>query len=1035
MKTFLFGLIITGLLGSLTSDPALAATGSGPEKDIIRAHQMKMKMTQLKMAAEKSGATASRAEVAVTAASGGISGTISGLTPEDIPGAWVMAWSKGDDVVNGDSLGSFGFSTVQPDGTYLISGLQTGLFTVYAYASNYVPQYYGSSSDSSGQANVPVTDGAITSGIDFELVRLDLGTGTLSGRVTNQANGDPIAWAVVFAFDYSDPAGYKYGWASTDQNGLYEISYLVPGNYTVSVWANGFLYTYYPGVTDPNDAVTVPVLANTTVNDLDIAMKEGAKIKGTIKDQLGKPIPYAYVEGYMKREGDPTDSSGVNFYSATMADENGQYVLSGIDAGDWIVYASAYWWPYYYYSMFYNQALTMEEATPVPVAENQVVSGIDFTFTVNFPTASVSGRLLNKNGDPISSTMVILQPNTITFGEDSTISARPYDHYGVPYYSYTDSNGYFFFDRILSDDYLIRTQSSYHWYQQTFWYPGVTERELATVLSVKDGDAVTGLEFVVDLADFSGSVSGKVTTASGLPLANAYIWLMSSWLHTDTDVLKDSMTYNPVWASAMTDAEGNYEVSPLPAGTYLIQAAWYGDNSQDVRWYENAETVTEATPVTLSAGENKTGINIGLNPKPIFGSLDGVVKWADGTVVAGAYIEIAPYWDSSNLADWYWGNWNQFTTTDESGAFRFDQLREGQYTVTVYANGDHVYYPNGLTLGMAEPVTIIAGETLTINPQLTKSDKGEGAISGVVSLEDGISEKSPAFVVIAKPTVTVMVWPQSEFFYTAVTNPDGSYELSNMADGEYLVYAFGSGTIGEFYDGVYTGSQATPVEVKNQQITGSVNFKLSYGYWLDSPIDSLENIRGGRIFGKVKNKHSELMTEAIVNLVDQEGKVMMSVKTNAKGHYELTGVPGGTYSVRAEKTGMGESAGSEELVTVRNNSIEKDLIIALTNSPVDVDEKDALPEGITLMSVYPNPFNPETSISFRLSKPGLVSALVFNVLGQQVRDLSVTVPSAGESVLRWDGRDSNGSQVSSGLYIIRLSAGNQVVSSKLILSR
>lgn len=177
------------------------------------------------------------------------------------------------------------------------------------------------------------------------------------------------------------------------------------------------------------------------------------------------------------------------------------------------------------------------------------------------------------------------------------------------------------------------------------------------------------------------------------------------------------------------------------------------------------------------------------------------------------------------------------------------------------------------------------------------------------------------------------------------------------------------------------------------------------------------------------------MTEAIVNLVDQEGKVMMSVKTNAKGHYELTGVPGGTYSVRAEKTGMGESAGSEELVTVRNNSIEKDLIIALTNSPVDVDEKDALPEGITLMSVYPNPFNPETSISFRLSKPGLVSALVFNVLGQQVRDLSVTVPSAGESVLRWDGRDSNGSQVSSGLYIIRLSAGNQVVSSKLILSR
>lgn len=1035
MKAFVYSLVIFGLCGSMIAAPNEAAAGENPVTDLIRAQQLKQKITLLKKSGSAALTSNRLPEIAVTSASGGISGTISGLTADDIPGAWVMAWAKNDNVVNGDSLGSFGYSTLQPDGTYLISGLKTGLFTVYAAADNYVPQYYGSSSDSSGQGTVSVTDGEITTGIDFDLVRLDLGTGTITGRVTNQATGEPVAWASVMAVDESNPNWYNYGWTTTDQNGLYKMQYLNPGTYTVSVWANGYLYTYYPGVIDRADAVGVPVAANSTVANVDFSMKEGAKIKGRVTDQNGNPIPYAFVEGMTHPEGGPVDTNAVSFYSAASTDEAGYYELSGLGSGDWIVHASSYWFPYYYFDLYYNQVHTYEEATPVSIDGDQVVTGINFTFNASIPTSTVSGRLVNAEGNPIPSVLLFLEPDGLPVGDDSVVTVWDHSDYPRTFTSYTDSNGYFVFSRIREGDYVLRAQVNHNWYQQWFWYPGVTNRDLATVLEVKDGEDISDLDFIADMTEVSASVSGTVKTPAGEPLANAWIWLVSAQSLSSADSFRDSLTYFPVWASAVTDANGFYEVSPLPAGTYLLQASWYDGVKQAFIWYENAGNSFDATPVPLSASEKKTGIDMILNPKSIFGSLEGSVKWADGSVVTNAYIELAPYWDSSNLADWYWGNWNQFTTTDSNGKFRFDQLPEGQYTVTIYANGDHVYYPNGLTLGMAEPITVTPGETTILTSQLTKSDKGEGAISGKVSVEDSLFTENAKFVVVAHPTATAMVWPQSAFFYSAVTNEDGTYELSDMADGEYLVYAFGSGTIGEFYDGAYSGSNAKPVIVKDQQVTGNIHFTLSHGYWIGSPADSLEHGRGGRIFGKVRNKLSDLMPEAIVNLVDQAGKVVMSVKTNAMGHYELSGVPEGNYSIKAEKTGQGESAGSQEMMSISNNSVEKDLIIALTNSPVDVEESELQPDGLSLLSVYPNPFNPETTISFRMAKAGLLTAQVFNVLGQQIRDLSILVPSAGESSVRWDGRDSNGSQVSSGLYIIRLSAGNQVFSSKMILSR
>jgi hypothetical protein len=88
------------------------------------------------------------------------------------------------------------------------------------------------------------------------------------------------------------------------------------------------------------------------------------------------------------------------------------------------------------------------------------------------------------------------------------------------------------------------------------------------------------------------------------------------------------------------------------------------------------------------------------------------------------------------------------------------------------------------------------------------------------------------------------------------------------------------------------------------------------------------------------------------------------------------------------------------------------------------------------MRAYPNPFNPTTTINFTLLQPASVSLTVYNTRGQQVRGLiSGQGFSAGSHAVVWDGRNENGNDVASGMYLCRLSAGQHVKTIRLLLTR
>lgn len=89
-----------------------------------------------------------------------------------------------------------------------------------------------------------------------------------------------------------------------------------------------------------------------------------------------------------------------------------------------------------------------------------------------------------------------------------------------------------------------------------------------------------------------------------------------------------------------------------------------------------------------------------------------------------------------------------------------------------------------------------------------------------------------------------------------------------------------------------------------------------------------------------------------------------------------------------------------------------------------------LPTDVVLAENYPNPFNPETTIPYRLPEASEVEIVVFNTLGREVATLARGFKSAGrhEAVFRADG-------LPSGVYLYRMRAGNVVRTGRMVLQK
>ena len=104
--------------------------------------------------------------------------------------------------------------------------------------------------------------------------------------------------------------------------------------------------------------------------------------------------------------------------------------------------------------------------------------------------------------------------------------------------------------------------------------------------------------------------------------------------------------------------------------------------------------------------------------------------------------------------------------------------------------------------------------------------------------------------------------------------------------------------------------------------------------------------------------------------------------------------------------------------------------------PETTDNNDnEIAEFSILQNNYPNPFNPETTISFNIPRSGIVSLDIFNIRGQKVKTLLNGHQDAGQHNVVWNGRDDNGNGVASGVYLYKMRSGTYTSSKKMILMK
>jgi hypothetical protein len=146
------------------------------------------------------------------------------------------------------------------------------------------------------------------------------------------------------------------------------------------------------------------------------------------------------------------------------------------------------------------------------------------------------------------------------------------------------------------------------------------------------------------------------------------------------------------------------------------------------------------------------------------------------------------------------------------------------------------------------------------------------------------------------------------------------------------------------------------------------------------------------------------------------------------------GAPAGSYSYNACAV-AGSDTSMDSFGFVKLGSGGMDWLSGWLNTGEAFDGEEtaggqapALPKAFALHAPYPNPFNPLTTLSFQLSEAGYTMLTVYNLAGQQVETLVDGWRCAGYHEVSFDG-----SQLSSGVYLYRIEAGDFTAANKMVL--
>ncbi|MFA6111605.1 MAG: carboxypeptidase-like regulatory domain-containing protein, partial [Candidatus Latescibacterota bacterium] len=277
------------------------------------------------------------------------------------------------------------------------------------------------------------------------------------------------------------------------------------------------------------------------------------------------------------------------------------------------------------------------------------------------------------------------------------------------------------------------------------------------------------------------------------------------------------------------------------------------------------------------------------DPGAIAGTLSGLDP-------EGFYSATVTAWSADSTAD---RSSTGMAMVQPDGQYRIEGLEPGEYYVSATAKGYlPQYYKGAAVLSDAVPVTVGAGETAGgVDFALERMDAGSGSIAGVVRKDaDGQGI----------PEVTVHAYsPDNPFIYgMAQTGRDGTYEMTGLYPGRYVLEVFANGYLPEYYRDAASPEEATRVEVVESGRVEGIDFGLAVGGSISGYVRHLDGTAvAGAWVQATFDWPREISADSVVTVAEGRSMPMRTdswAVTDETGFYRIGGLATGNWRVQAQ---------------------------------------------------------------------------------------------------------------------------------------
>jgi protocatechuate 3,4-dioxygenase beta subunit len=473
-------------------------------------------------------------------------------------------------------------------------------------------------------------------------------TATIRGRVTAAATDRPLHRVrITLNGALANPPT-----TVTDTRGIYELTSVPAGTYSITATRAGYLTLQY-GQRRPREAGrTLDVKAGETIEGIDLALPKGSVIAGRITDELGEPAPGARVEATEFRY-----IRGQRVLVAARiatANDTGEYRLGGLEPGTYQVRATAaeVWesddgQQTLTYAMTYYPGVTAaEQPQAVNVPLGQEVSGIDIRLVAG-RAARVTGVVEGAGGEPIANQVVNLDNIGRSVGGALWFAAGAGS-------TRTDAQGAFEFPKLPPGEYMA--------------YSGDQKNSVAVRAIVSDGDVQHIVLTPRRGTAIRGTVRSDEETPPPFPPARLRLLPISA---DPKDVLPGwnaarERGLGANWTFEVSEADGKYlfRVAGLPPDWMLKSVTLSGRDITDV-------------PLTVTGGAaDVDGVQVVFSRKG--GRIAGDVVDSAGAAAPDTTVIVFP--DDSAL----WGLASRYVKAarpDRAGRFTVGGLPAATYRV------------------------------------------------------------------------------------------------------------------------------------------------------------------------------------------------------------------------------------------------------------------------------------------------------------------------------------------------------------------